>query len=412
MRRLLRRPVTGALAGQATQAVAGLALQVAAARELGAGGLAVFSLVYGAIVLATAVGSGLVGDSLTVLDRSRPRLRAGLHVAAVGVCVVAGAGGAALTVSVGVLSPWGGVLLGLATAAFVLEDVLRRLLMAVGRYWWLPAVDGTGLALAIGTLGVCAAAGPLTLDSFVLALLAGQTGAALVAVVLLPVEERPRGPWCRPDLRAVAGFGAWRAAAQTVRPALLTAMRGVVVVMAGAPAYGPLEAARVYAAPTFVVVAGVGSYLPPAFVARRTDGPAAGLRHARRVAVRLAAAVAAIGAVAVALQPLAGPLVTGGDYELPVAAVAGWSLYAVASALSLPYAGLASVLHRQRQVTLLRGLELVSLVLVLVLTAGGAAVWAPAALAVGPLLVVVAVRRWVLAPLARTPAPATAPVSA
>ncbi|HJX42977.1 MAG TPA: hypothetical protein VJ352_04820, partial [Geodermatophilus sp.] len=85
MRGLLRRPVTGALAGQVTQAVAGLALQVTAARELGAGGLAVFSLAYGAIVLVTAVCSGLVGDSLTVLDRTRPGVRAGLHVAAAGV---------------------------------------------------------------------------------------------------------------------------------------------------------------------------------------------------------------------------------------------------------------------------------------------------------------------------------------
>ena len=34
---------------------------------------------YGLLVLATAVCSGLVGDSLTVLDRAEARIRAGLH---------------------------------------------------------------------------------------------------------------------------------------------------------------------------------------------------------------------------------------------------------------------------------------------------------------------------------------------
>ena len=42
---LLRRPATGAVAGQVSQAAAALVLQVAAARELGEAGLATFSLV-------------------------------------------------------------------------------------------------------------------------------------------------------------------------------------------------------------------------------------------------------------------------------------------------------------------------------------------------------------------------------
>ena len=94
---LLRRPATGAVAGQVSQAAAALVLQVAAARELGAAGLATFSLVYGAIVLVTAVASGLVGDSLTVLDRTERGTRAALHVWAVAVAAGAGVLGTALT---------------------------------------------------------------------------------------------------------------------------------------------------------------------------------------------------------------------------------------------------------------------------------------------------------------------------
>ena len=411
--RLLRRPATGAVAGQAGQAVAGLALQVVAARELGAAGLATFSLVYGAIVLATAVCSGLVGDSLTVLDRHRPDLRAGLHVSALVVSSVAALGAAALAAVTDVVPPWAAPVLGLATAAFILEDTLRRLLMATGRFWSLTLVDGSALVLGLGVLAGAAVSGPLTLTSFVLAVLVGQTGAAVVAWALLPAHERPHGPWRRPALAEVAAFGSWRALAQTIRPAMLTLLRLMVIGAAGAAAYGPLEVARVYTAPTLVLVAGMGAFLLPHFVALRPQGPAAGLRTADRAALGLTAGVAAIGLVAVAALPWLGPLLTGGGYAVPVGAVAGWSVYAAASATLLPYSSLASVHGRQRQVLVLRSLELASLlaVLVLLLLEGGAA-WTPLALALGPLLTAVAVRQWVLAPWERSGHPMPAPVVA
>ncbi|MCZ2825175.1 MULTISPECIES: hypothetical protein [unclassified Modestobacter] len=413
---LLRRPATGALAGQVSAALAGLVLQVAAARALGAAGLATFSLAYGAIVLATAVCSGLVGDSLTVLDRNEPGIRAGLRVSALLVSGTAGAVGCLFGLVTGVLPAWAGLLLGAATAAFVIEDTLRRLLMAAGRFWSLPAVDATSLLVALGTLVVAARGGDLTLASFVVALLTGQSAAAVVAWVLLPAAERARGPRRRPALGTVFSFGVWRAAAQAIRPALLTVLRLLVVAVAGAAAYGPLEAARVYTAPTLVVVAGLGSFLLPYFVSLRPAGPAAGLRAADRAAAGLAVAVAAIGLVAIGALPWLGPLITGGDYPLPVAAVAGWSVYAVASAVLLPYSGLASVHGGQRRVLALRAFEFGSLavVAVLVLAVDGGVTWTPLALTVGPMLAAFAVRRSVLLPLVRaTPArPATDPVVA
>src|SRR5687767_14362854 len=124
--RLLRRPASGAVAGQVTQALAGLVLSVAAARFLGAAGLATFALIYGLIVLVTAVASGLVGDSLTVLDRADARTRAGLHVWSVLVAGVAGLLGGLAAAVTGVLPGWSAAVLGLAVVAFVLEDTLRR----------------------------------------------------------------------------------------------------------------------------------------------------------------------------------------------------------------------------------------------------------------------------------------------
>src|SRR3954451_4596056 len=200
---LLRRPATGAVAGQMTQAVAGLALQVAAARLLGASGLAAFSLVYGGLVLVTAVSSGLVGDSLTVLDRHGPRVRAALQAFALAVAVGTGLAGALIGVLTGLLTPGAAVLLAGAGAAFVLEDTLRRLLMATGRYWSLPAVDGTVLVLSLAVLAACAAAAPLTLSAFLAALLAGQLGGAIVAWWRVPAGERPGRLRSRPALREV-----------------------------------------------------------------------------------------------------------------------------------------------------------------------------------------------------------------
>ncbi|MGY1840468.1 MULTISPECIES: hypothetical protein [unclassified Modestobacter] len=402
-----RQPATGAVLGQVTQALAGLVLQVAAARYLGAAGLATFALGYGLVVLATAVCSGLVGDSLTVLDRTDAGIRAGLHGWAALVSVGAGALGAGVALVSGLLPPWAGLLLGLATAVFIVEDTLRRLLMASRRFWSLPAVDGTSLLLAIATLATLGIQGELTLGSFIVALLIGQTGAALVAWWRVPSQERPRGPWRNPALRAVVDFGIWRAAAQTIRPTLLTLLRVLVVAVAGVAAYGPLEAARIFTAPTLVLVAGLGSFLLPHFVSRQQRPAAESLRTADRVALGLAAAVAAIGAAVCALLPWLGPVLSGGEYDVPLSAVAGWSAYAVASAVLLPYSALATVHRRQRQVLALRSLEFGSLGLVLLLVLGvdGGEVWAPLALGAGPLLAAAAVRTWVLVPVVRTPAP-------
>lgn len=77
-RRRLARPGAVAILAQVWQAAGSFALQVIAAHLLGAPGLALVSLCLGVIVLATAVSSGVVGDSLTVLDRRDPGIRGGL----------------------------------------------------------------------------------------------------------------------------------------------------------------------------------------------------------------------------------------------------------------------------------------------------------------------------------------------
>ncbi len=411
--RLLRRRATAAVLAQGTQAVAGLTLQVAAARLLDAGGLAVFALAYGALVLGTAVCSGLVGDSMTVLDRVDRQVRAGLHVWTVLVSTGVGLAGAAAALISGLVPVWAGLLLGPACAAFVVEDTLRRLLMATGRYRALTVVDLTSLAGAMAALAVAGLSGKIALASFVVALLVGQVSAAAVAWWLVPAAERPRGPWRRPGLRAVAAFGVWRAAAQTVRPGSLTLLRVLVVAAGGAAAYGPLEAARVYTAPTLTLVAGIGSFLLPHFVGLRGRPVADSLQVADRAALGLAAGVAVLGVAGLLALPWLGPALTGDDYAVPAAAVIGWSVYAVAGAVLLPYASLAAVHGAQRRVLAMRALEVGSLgaVAALVLLAPGAVAWTPLTLALGPALAALAVRQSVVVPLTRRAAPTPVPAA-
>ncbi|MGY1805397.1 hypothetical protein ACI78T_19100 [Blastococcus sp. SYSU D00922] len=414
LRGLLRHPAGGALVAQGTSAVAGLALQVAAARELGAAGLAVFALGYGALLLATAVSSGMVGSSLTILDRHEPRIRAGLHAWTVIVALVIGVAGVLAAVVSGVVPGWSAPLVGLACAAFIVEDTLRRLLMATRRFWSLPTVDITNVVLAIGTLVVLEMTGELTMTSFVVAVLVSQTGAGIIAWWCVPAGERPRGPWRRPALRGVAGFGVWSALTQMIRPAALSLLRIALIAVVGAAAYGAVEIARVYTAPTLLLVTGVGSFLLPHFVSLRHRDLSESLRFADRTVVALVLGAAVLGAAGVLLLPWLGPLMTGSSYDVPVAAVVAWTGYAMTAGALLPYGSMGMVHGGQRRVMAMRVSELGSLVLAVLcaLWIEDGALWSPLALAVGPAVAAYVLRRSLLVPIVRRQESAVEPATA
>lgn len=391
-----------AVAGQASQAFGGLVLSVAAAHLLGAAGLAVFSLVYGAIVLVTALSSGLIGDSLTVLDRADVAVRSALVRLTAVLAVGAGLGAGLLGAGVGPLNGGEALVTGAATTAFMLQDAARRALMAVRRYWRLTAVDALSLVVTVAVIAAGTVAyGHASLSLMLGSLAAGQMASAGLGAGLLPRRLRLRWFRPRPALREVWSFGIWRAAGQAIRPTVLTLMRSVVIVGLGAAAYGPLEAARVYTAPTLVLVTGVGSFLLPHYVAGSHLPARRNLRVADRAAVLLCAAASAVGILAVLLAPYLSPVVAGADVRVPVLAVAGWSVYAAGCAILLPYAQLAAVYRRQRQALMLRAIEAVSLLLVLAVSflLPRWVSLAPAMLAIGPCLTAAVLRHRVLVPL-------------
>ena len=345
----------GAIAAQFSQALGSFLFQLLAARNLSLEAFGVFALLLSGIVLATGIMTGFVGDSLTVLDRGDGGIRAGLQVWCLTIAAITLVCGAVVGLRSGAIGTTAALLFGAALAAWVIEDTVRRLLMANLRFWSVVAVDLSHLAVAVAVLGAAAVLhGRLVLEDFLLALILGQLSAIVVGLGLAPATERRLASWRSPALGAVARFGFWRGTQQGIRPATLTVARLLVVVVAGKAAVGQLEAARVYMAPALLVVQGVGSFLLASYAASRQESIRRAVRRADKAAIVLVGASLAIGAVATLSVRWAGSLITGDAYDIDPVAVAGWATFSASVAAVMPYASLAAVRGRQILVVLLR----------------------------------------------------------
>lgn len=387
-----------AVAAQGTQALTSFLLLTTAARSLDLADFGILGILYGLLVVCAAVTSGFIGDSLTVLDRQDKSIRAGLQGWTFALSV-----GCALLVPLGVyvaglVGVGTAVLMGTALWCYVMEDLLRRVLMAKLFFARILAMDCTVLVVSMGTVVLLTLSGPLTLDSFLIAIASGQMAGALAGMGAAGRGERYLVSMRAPAWRAVAAYGCWRAAQQVLRPGMLTVLRLMVIAIAALEAGGLLEVARVYTAPALLVVSGLTSYLFASF-ARSSDPVATLLRRADRGVILLVGCTAACSIAAFAALPWAGPLATGQDP--PALAVAGWLLYAVSVAAATPYGSLAAVRIGSRSVFLLRLADTtVSLALVVaVLLVSGNYALAPLAAAGGSLLGGFTIRNLLLVPL-------------
>jgi hypothetical protein len=382
---------------QFSQAVTSLLFALLGLRVLSAADFAVLGLLLGGLVLSTAVMTGFVGDSLTVLDRRDPRVRGALQWSALVLSLGLLAAATGVTAASGLLGAGTALLFGCGVAAFTLEDIGRRLLMANLRFWSVVAVDLVYALVAGAVLGLSARGpGALGLEDFLAALLAGQVLALVSAVLLLPKDERRWAQWRGAALGEVFSFGAWRAAHQAVRPGALTLVRSIVLASTGAATLAAFEASRVYVSPALLLMQGSGSFLLATNAQERGRSSLDAVRAADRAAALLAAAGLLLGLLLVVLLPWLGPVLTGGNIPLTSASVASWSAVAVASGLAMPYGSLATVRARPRRLMAVRLTDTaVSLTVVLVLVAVPAETgpFLPLALALGILTAAVLQRR-------------------
>lgn len=398
--------LAGGVAAQGSLALGSFVLQLLAARLLGLEGLGRYAALYALIVLSTAVSQGLVGDPLTVLDRSSARIRAGLQawatLLALGLGLVAVIG----TWTSGFLSADEAGVFGAATMFFLLQDVLRRLLMATLRFWHLVVVDVAGTSVAIAVIIIMwSVTGGITLLTLWCALAVGQLFSALVAVLLLPIGERWLAPLRGADLRSVLDYGGWRVVHHSTRPGARAVMRLLCVAIVGLVAVGELEAGRIYMAPAMLVVAGVASVLFAGYATQHEVPLQRMLRRADQNVLVITAAITVVGILAIVALPVLGPVLSGGAYSISTPLVIGWAGYAAAVAVGSPYGELAAVRGRQRAVMAIRIVENVIILGVVagLLTMTASVLWVPLLMAGGAFLSALVIRSLVLRPMAVRP---------
>ncbi|HSL74330.1 MAG TPA: O-antigen ligase family protein [Ilumatobacteraceae bacterium] len=335
------RPV-GAILSQVVVAVSSLVLALIALQQLGLAGLGTFSLLFGILITVNSIQTGWIGDSLTVLDRFDPGIRRALFQSQW--LIVALVAGVTFTLAQWVDGVDGttALLFAAASVAWVLEETLRRLLIARREFWKLVANDA---AFATGALGFLTAAITVdidvTIETMVLAVLVGSTVAVGVGLIQLPRVELVTGPLERSRFRELAAFAGWRSVQVGLRPGSLAVVRAVVATTASLETLGQLEAARLLIAPVLTVVNGAGVYLLPTYSAQ--------VRARGRLRPSVGSAMLAIGGLAAGFGIVAYVLrdVLAGMFtpdEISAGAVASWVLFSVAFAVGVP-AGSATVAH-------------------------------------------------------------------
>lgn len=397
----MRRSALGAVGAQGTQALASFTLQIIVVRALGLDGLGTFAILYGVMVLVAGILTGFVGDSLVVLDRRDRVIRSALEQYSLGLAAIAAAVSAAIIHAVGLITSFQAVAFALALMLFALEELARRLLMANIGFWRVAAIDLAAFAGTMSVIGIGALGGRLTLDLVLVAVAVGQVVAIVLGIALLPRAERFGVAFVRGGYGVVAGYGAWRASQQLLRPGLLTIVRTLVTLFLGLAATGLLETARVYVAPAMLVISGLTSFLFVSYARDRDSKVSEQLPRADRAFGALLGVTIVMGLALVLGLPTLGPVLFGTTPEMT--AVLGWLAYAASVSAVTPYGALAAVVGRQALVFSIRLADtlLSAISVVVILSLGAEAAYAPVALALGSLAGGIAIRTIILSPMAR-----------
>ncbi|KAA0960167.1 hypothetical protein FQ142_15130 [Microbacterium sp. ANT_H45B] len=382
----MKRKALGAVIAQAAQAGIGLLLQILVARLLGIEEYGRFAILYGVVIVATAVVTGLVGDSLVVLERSQRAIRAGLELMLLITSVLLAVGSFLIAWLTGFSDVLESALFALALAAFAVEEIVRRMLIAHLSFVRTALTDLAGFVVALAVILTVHATGTLTLAAFLGGIAAGQVAAAFIGWRLMPRSERHLVGLRGADLAAVWRYGMWRGLQQVLRPSLFTVLRLLVLAGAGLTAVGLLEAARTYTSPLILVISGLSSFLFVRFADQHKAGAGGSVREADRVVLFLLLGTVLMSVVAVVLIPWVSPLLF--DVQVDPLAVIAWLAYGMSVAIVTPYGALGAVGGRQIAVFVIRLSDTILAIAaaVVMIALGAEASTLPFALAVASML--------------------------
>ncbi|KQZ23399.1 lipopolysaccharide biosynthesis protein [Microbacterium sp. Root553] len=382
----MKRKALGAVIAQAAQAGIGLLLQILVARLLGIEEYGRFAILYGVVIVATAVVTGLVGDSLVVLERSQRAIRAGLELMLLITSVLLAVGSFLIAWLTGFSDVLESALFALALAAFAVEEIVRRMLIAHLSFVRTALTDLAGFVVALAVILTVHVTGTLTLAAFLGGIAAGQVAAAFFGWRLMPRSERHLVGLRGADLAAVWRYGMWRGLQQVLRPSLFTVLRLLVLAGAGLTAVGLLEAARTYTSPLILVISGLSSFLFVRFADQHKAGAGGSVREADRVVLFLLLGTVLMSVAAVVLIPWVSPLLF--DVQVDPLAVIAWLAYGMSVAIVTPYGALGAVGGRQIAVFVIRLSDTILAIAaaVVMIALGAEASTLPFALAVASML--------------------------
>ena len=329
------RPIAAVLS-QGIVAGSSLLLQFIALDRLGAEGLGAFAVLFGVLVTVNSIQSGWLGDSLTVLDRFDPGLRRAMVRSQVAIVVLVFLVTTLAALPIAGVDATTAVIFGIASVAWVVEETIRRLLIARREFWKLVVNDASFAVGSFSLVGFIALTGStFTLETLVVALFAGAVLSIGVGVMQLPRVELSRGILGPTRMREMASFAVWRAAQVGLRPGSQALVRALVVGLVSYEALGRIEAARLLLAPVLTVVNGAGVYLLPTYSAQARRA----LRF--RPSVPLAMAVvgglaAAYGVFSIALRGPLTDLLTPESTVITVGALVAWTAYSVGFGAGVP----------------------------------------------------------------------------
>jgi len=400
----MKRKALGAVIAQAAQAGIGLLLQILVARLLGIEEYGRFAILYGVVIVATAVVTGLIGDSLVVLDRSQRALRAGLEAMLLLTSIVLAVGAFLVAWLTGFSDVWESALFAVALAAFAVEEIVRRLLIAHLSFVRTALTDAAGFLVALAIILTVHFTGTLSLAAFLGGIAAGQIVATIIGWFLVPSADRRLVGLRGADLAAVWRYGMWRGLQQVLRPSLFTVVRLLVLAGAGLTAVGLLEAARTYTSPLILVIGGLSSFLFVRFADQHKAGQGASVREADRVVGFLLIGTVVMSVIAVVLIPWVSPLLF--DVTVDPLAVIAWLTYGMSVAIVTPYGALGAVGGRQIAVFLIRLSDTVLAILaaIVLLALGAEPSTLPFALAAASMLGGVGLR-WLVSSTGRSEDP-------
>ncbi|WP_329519545.1 lipopolysaccharide biosynthesis protein [Spirillospora sp. NBC_01491] len=356
----------GAVTVQFVTAGGSLLVQALAARTLGASGYGAYALFFAVLVMITSVQTSWVGDTLTVYDRFEPRIRGALLLSVAGTVVAGAAVGAVVAVVMGLAGPAGIALFALLVALWLLNETGRRIFTARMEFWRLTANDACYLLTTLATLGAALGLGAdASVELLLAAMCVGCLSSIALARLRLPAAEYARAPLRGTAFREIAGFAWWRSIQAGIRPSALLVARIMIAGFASTAALAGVEAARLLLAPALTFVNGAGWFLLGDFAEAERAGTPMRARQAVRACGLMAGIALVMSLAGILLVDWLGPLVTGGSFEVDRTALAGWGVYAVCFACTLPLASLATARKRSRTVFTIRGVESVTGLLVL-----------------------------------------------